>query len=111
MPPGRLRDPYLVQLVLGLSSYRNRPSEAVDMRAPHDRARLLGRLGLTQQVALLSLVPMIVLGFILARVLQAQIVSRTLADASAWANSRVVDGDVADAVPVARRPAHGSDAG
>jgi diguanylate cyclase (GGDEF)-like protein len=44
---------------------------------------LLGRrLSLTQQVALLSLVPMVVLGLILARVLQAQIVSRTLADES-----------------------------
>jgi len=40
------------------------------------------RIGLTQQVALLSLLPMVVFGFILARVLQAQIVSRSLADAS-----------------------------
>ena len=38
-------------------------------------------LSLTQQVALLSLVPMVALGFVLARVLQAQIVTRTLADA------------------------------
>jgi diguanylate cyclase (GGDEF)-like protein len=43
---------------------------------------LNGRLGLTRQVALLSLVPMVVLGFVLARVLQAQIVSRSLADAT-----------------------------
>jgi diguanylate cyclase (GGDEF)-like protein len=43
---------------------------------------LTGRLGLTQQVALLSLLPMVVLGFVLARVLQAQIVSRSLADAT-----------------------------
>jgi diguanylate cyclase (GGDEF)-like protein len=42
----------------------------------------LRRLGLTRQVALLSVVPMFVLGCVLARVLQAQIVSRTLADAS-----------------------------
>ncbi|HEV3047567.1 MAG TPA: bifunctional diguanylate cyclase/phosphodiesterase [Solirubrobacteraceae bacterium] len=48
------------------------------------RARLagLGRLSLTRQVALLSLVPMVVLGFVLASVLQAQMVSRALADAS-----------------------------
>jgi diguanylate cyclase (GGDEF)-like protein len=55
------------------------------MRSARQRAGLLGllgRLGLTRQVALLSLVPMVVLGFILARVLQAQIVSRTLADAT-----------------------------
>lgn len=37
-------------------------------------------LSLTRQVALLSIVPIAALGFILARVLQAQIVSRTLAD-------------------------------
>jgi diguanylate cyclase (GGDEF)-like protein len=40
------------------------------------------RLSLTQQVALLSLIPIVALGFILARVLQSQIVSRTLVDAS-----------------------------
>lgn len=40
------------------------------------------RLSLTRQVALLSLLPMAVLGFVLASVLQAQIVSRTLADAT-----------------------------
>jgi diguanylate cyclase (GGDEF)-like protein len=40
------------------------------------------RLSLTQQVALLSLVPMVALGFVLARVLEAEIQSRTLADAS-----------------------------
>jgi diguanylate cyclase (GGDEF)-like protein len=39
------------------------------------------RLSLTGQVALLSLIPIIVLGFVLARVLQEQIVTRTLADA------------------------------
>jgi diguanylate cyclase (GGDEF)-like protein len=44
------------------------------------RGHLPRQLSLTRQVALLSLLPMIVLGFILARVLQAQIVSRTLAD-------------------------------
>jgi len=39
------------------------------------------RLSLTQQVALLSLVPVIALGFVLARVLESQVVARTLADA------------------------------
>jgi diguanylate cyclase (GGDEF)-like protein len=39
------------------------------------------RLTLTRQVALMSLVPIVALGFLLARVLQAQIVSRALADA------------------------------
>ncbi len=38
------------------------------------------RLSLTQQVALLSLVPMVALGFVLARVLENQIVTSTLAD-------------------------------
>ena len=38
------------------------------------------RLSLTQQVALLSLIPMVALGFVLARVLQSQIVTQTLAD-------------------------------
>ncbi|MGO9322233.1 MAG: putative bifunctional diguanylate cyclase/phosphodiesterase [Solirubrobacteraceae bacterium] len=52
------------------------------MRVGRQPSRLSGRLGLTQQVALLSLLPMVLLGFILARVLQAQIVERTLADAS-----------------------------
>jgi len=52
------------------------------MRVGHQRSLWGGRLGLTHQVALLSLLPMVVFGFILARVLQAQIVSRTLADAS-----------------------------
>jgi diguanylate cyclase (GGDEF)-like protein len=41
-----------------------------------------GRLSLTRQVALLSLVPIVALGFVLARVLQTQIVTRTLADQS-----------------------------
>jgi diguanylate cyclase (GGDEF)-like protein len=39
------------------------------------------RLSLTGQVALLSLVPIVALGFVLARVLQSQIVQRSLADA------------------------------
>ena len=39
------------------------------------------RLSLTGQVALWSLVPIVALGFVLARVLQTQIVSRSLADA------------------------------
>ncbi len=47
------------------------------------RARgIVGRLSLTRQVALLSLLPMVALGFILARVLQTQLVSRSLADAT-----------------------------
>jgi diguanylate cyclase (GGDEF)-like protein len=44
---------------------------------PRPRARL----SLTGQVGLLSLVPIVALGFVLARVLQTQIVQRTLADA------------------------------
>jgi diguanylate cyclase (GGDEF)-like protein len=50
------------------------------MRVQQDGVR--GRLSLTRQVALLSLLPMVVLGVILASVLRAQIVSRTLADAT-----------------------------
>ncbi|HEY4428222.1 MAG TPA: bifunctional diguanylate cyclase/phosphodiesterase [Solirubrobacteraceae bacterium] len=45
------------------------------------RPQWRGRLSLTQQVALLSLLPIVALGFVLARVLEAQIVTRTLADA------------------------------
>ena len=52
------------------------------MRARREHLPFGARLGLTRQVALLSLLPMVVLGFVLARVLQAQIVSRTLADAT-----------------------------
>jgi diguanylate cyclase (GGDEF)-like protein len=49
----------------------------------YGRVRRVGaHLTLTRQVALLSVVPIVALGFILARVLQAQIVSRTLADES-----------------------------
>ncbi len=44
--------------------------------------RHLPRLSLTQKVALLSLVPIVALGFVLARVLQAQIVTRAVQDAS-----------------------------
>jgi diguanylate cyclase (GGDEF)-like protein len=44
--------------------------------------RGLPRLSLTQQVALLSLIPILALGFALARVLQAQIVTRAVDDAS-----------------------------
>ncbi len=39
-------------------------------------------MSLTRQVALLSLLPMVLFGFVLARVLQAQVVSRTLEDAT-----------------------------
>ena len=52
------------------------------MRRPGRARSLIGRLSLTRQVALLSLLPMIALGLILARVLQGQIVDRTLADAT-----------------------------
>lgn len=45
----------------------------------HARA-LARKLTLTRQVAILSVLPMVVLGFVLARVLQDQIVTRTLAD-------------------------------
>ena len=46
------------------------------------RRGLIGRLGLTRQVAVLSVLPILALGFILARVLETQITDRTLADAS-----------------------------
>ena len=55
------------------------------MRARASLRRLRSRhlnLSLTQQVALLSLLPIVALGFALTRVLENQIVSRTLADAS-----------------------------
>jgi diguanylate cyclase (GGDEF)-like protein len=52
------------------------------MQLPRVGRRLAVRLSLTQQVALLSLVPVIALGFALAHVLQGQIVARTLADAN-----------------------------
>ncbi len=42
--------------------------------------RGLGRLTLTQQVALLSAIPMLILGFVLAGVLQSQLLGRTLAE-------------------------------
>jgi diguanylate cyclase (GGDEF)-like protein len=51
------------------------------MRPRHRGGRPLARLTLTRQVALMSLVPIVALGFILARVLQQQIITRTLADA------------------------------
>lgn len=44
-------------------------------------SRPRARVSLTTQVALLSLIPIVALGFVLARVLQKQIVQRTLADA------------------------------
>ncbi len=50
------------------------------MRPSGERTSLFGRLSLTRQVALLTLLPFVVLGFIFAHVLQTQIVSRTLAD-------------------------------
>ncbi len=51
------------------------------MRPFHGGRRWIGHLTLTRQVALLSLVPIVALGLILARVLQEQIVERSLADA------------------------------
>jgi diguanylate cyclase (GGDEF)-like protein len=44
------------------------------------------RLSLTRQVALLSLLPIVALGFVLARVLQTQIVTRSLEDATVSAD-------------------------
>ncbi len=51
------------------------------MRSRNGGRRSLRQMTLTRQVALMSLVPIVALGLILARVLQAQIVSRALADA------------------------------
>src|ERR1700722_9958593 len=51
------------------------------MRPRHRGGRPLPRMTLTRQVALMSLVPIVALGFILARVIQAQVVSRALSDA------------------------------
>jgi diguanylate cyclase (GGDEF)-like protein len=51
------------------------------MRPFHGGRRWIEQLTLTRQVALLSLVPIVALGLILARVLQGQIVERSLADA------------------------------
>jgi diguanylate cyclase len=56
--------------------------EAMRMRTPRGRPKLTRGLSLTRQVALLSLLPIVILGFILAHVLQTQIVARTLSDAS-----------------------------
>jgi diguanylate cyclase (GGDEF)-like protein len=56
------------------------------MRLARGLRGLVGRLSLTRQVALLSLLPMLALGVILARVLQTQLVDRTLADATRSAN-------------------------
>jgi diguanylate cyclase (GGDEF)-like protein len=44
--------------------------------------RLPGRLTLTQRVALMSLVPMVVLGFVLTRVIEHQVESHSVADAA-----------------------------
>ena len=51
------------------------------MRPYHGRGRSIRHLTLTRQVALLSLVPIVALGLILARVLEAQILARALTDA------------------------------
>ncbi len=50
------------------------------MRLRRQRGSVAGGLSLTRQVALLSLLPIVALGLILARVLEAQVVARTLAD-------------------------------
>ena len=73
--------PFCLRL-LSFSQVRGVRVESVSMHLPHVRQKLAGRLSLTQQVALMSLVPILALGFILARVLESQIVTRTLADAS-----------------------------
>lgn len=52
------------------------------MRVRRQRDDPDARISLTRQVAVLSLLPMVLFGFVLARVLQAQIVSRTLEDAT-----------------------------
>lgn len=52
------------------------------MRPSRHRGGPSGRLSLTRQVALLSLLPIVALGFILAHVLQTQIVTRSLDDAT-----------------------------
>lgn len=52
------------------------------MRVRRQRDDPGARISLTRQVAVLSLLPMVLFGFVLARVLQAQIVSRTLEDAT-----------------------------
>jgi diguanylate cyclase (GGDEF)-like protein len=52
------------------------------MRLSRHRGGPSGRLSLTRQVALLSLLPIVALGFILAHVLQTQIVTRSLDDAT-----------------------------
>jgi diguanylate cyclase (GGDEF)-like protein len=52
------------------------------MRRLRAYRRLLGRLGLTRQVALMSLVPMIVLGFALTRVIERQIEKHSVENAS-----------------------------
>jgi hypothetical protein len=49
------------------------------MRARGPRGSVVARLGLTRQVALLSLLPIVALGFILAHALQTQITDRALA--------------------------------
>ncbi len=52
------------------------------MDLPRRARSLLGHLSLNRQVALLSLLPMLVLGLVLTRVLQSQVVDRALADST-----------------------------
>ncbi|HEV2975761.1 MAG TPA: bifunctional diguanylate cyclase/phosphodiesterase [Solirubrobacteraceae bacterium] len=63
-----------------------RPHGVASRSLPPARAlctrRLLGRISLTQKVALLSLVPMVLLGLILTRVIQTQLDSQAIANAT-----------------------------
>ena len=52
------------------------------MRVPRPARRVLERLSLTRRVALLSLLPVLVLGVVLTRTVEKQLVARTVADAS-----------------------------
>jgi diguanylate cyclase (GGDEF)-like protein len=61
-------------------STRATAADTESMRSRDRVGRFPRRLTLTQQVALMSLVPIVALGFILARVLQEQMITRTLAD-------------------------------
>jgi diguanylate cyclase (GGDEF)-like protein len=58
------------------------PAESESMRLPRAIRGMSRHLSLTRKVALLSLVPIVALGFVLARILQAQTEARSLADAS-----------------------------
>ncbi|HTZ87383.1 MAG TPA: diguanylate cyclase, partial [Solirubrobacteraceae bacterium] len=62
-----------------------RPARATPPHAPHAkraRARLGRHLTLTQQVALLTLLPIVLLGFVLTNVIERQVEAHSVADAS-----------------------------